>query len=455
VPGRRAEAVRLPRRRGHHRGGPRTGKTALIGALIIDHPGAVISTSTRKELYELTHGARRKRGPVYIFNPGGLGGLASTITFDPIRGCDDPAVALARATDMVGSDDGGDKDRKFWNDQASRVLGALLHAAALGKRTMTDIQQWVAEPKQNASDIEKLLRRSVIPAIVINDFRQFIGINDRTQTSITTAMTPALAWLSHPSAREAAAPSNFPFDVRQLIEEHATIYLLGKEEAHTAALVGALTGEIGRQALLIAAEQVGGRLDPSLLMALDEAANICPVALDSWTSHFGGSGITIVAAFQSRLQMVKRWGKVSAGIILNNTAAVVLLGGTKDEEDLRYWSSLADKRDEVTVTRNAQGKVTSKSVRKVDVFTVQQLSSLPQWHVVVFRRNLLPCVGVITPAWKRDALRYPDGRPVARAARAAWAYTNATPAVPPQDSYPLPPEPADEEQPADTNQPAA
>jgi len=94
-------------------GGPRTGKTGEIAGRILDAPGAVIVTSTRTDVIDLTAPLRRRVGPVRVFNPSGLGGLASTITFDPLTGCTDPTTASERAADLIagGSAAGGDSAR--------------------------------------------------------------------------------------------------------------------------------------------------------------------------------------------------------------------------------------------------------------------------------------------------------------------------------------------------------
>lgn len=75
-------------------GGPRTGKSGELAGRIIDAPGAVIATSTRTDLLTLTAQLRAGRGPVLVFNPSGVGGLASTVTFDPLIGCGDPKSAV-------------------------------------------------------------------------------------------------------------------------------------------------------------------------------------------------------------------------------------------------------------------------------------------------------------------------------------------------------------------------
>ena len=110
-------------------GGPRTGKTGYLAGRIIDAPGAVLVTSTRTDLHDLTAGLRARRSPVLVFNAVGLGDLPSTVTFDPLCGCADPMTAAERATDLIAAGSHGDGgDREYWDSQARRVLAlSLIH----------------------------------------------------------------------------------------------------------------------------------------------------------------------------------------------------------------------------------------------------------------------------------------------------------------------------------------
>ena len=88
-------------------GGPRVGKSGELACRILDAPGAVIATSTRVDLLDLTCPLRERRGPVWIFNPSGVGDLPSTVVFDPLAGCEVPKVAHERARDLVAGGDAG------------------------------------------------------------------------------------------------------------------------------------------------------------------------------------------------------------------------------------------------------------------------------------------------------------------------------------------------------------
>jgi len=391
-------------------GGPRTGKTGELACRILDAPGAVIATSTRTDLVELTGPCRSRRGPVFVFNPSGVGGLASTITFDPLAGCDDPATAIARAADLLAGATapgtaGG--DREFWAGQARRVLAGLMHAAGLGGAGMRDVLAWIADPDAASADVLRYVRRSAEPAFV-SDAAQFLGTNDRTRSSICSTIMPALGWLTDATASAAAGvggDSPAGFDVPGLLASGGTVFMLGADDGQTAPLVCSLTGHIARQARRLAALQPGGRLDPPLTLVLDEAALVCPVPLDNWTADMGGRGVTIHIAVQSRAQLRQRWGDTGAAAILNNSATVLIYGGTRDPDDLAAYSTLTGERDEQVATYDPQGNMTGISHRRVPVLSPGQIAQLPFRRVIIIRRGMPPAVGTVHMAWKRRDVR--------------------------------------------------
>lgn len=449
-------------------GGPRKGKSGILACRILDAPGAVLVTSTRPDLYENTRHLRRGRGPVYVFNAVGLAGIDSSITFNPVSGCADPVVAAGRAEDMLPL--GANSDHAQWVLLARGVLAAMLHAAARGGRSMQDIANWVATPDACATQVLELLRRrpdtttttsatttrAAAPTAtqVLELLHEcpdstdayaaaathFFANNEKTRSSITTSIQPALAWLINPHAR-AAATGTHPFNVAKLLDERATVYLLGGEEGNITALVSALTGHIAREARRIAATKPKGRLDPPLTMVLDECALICRIPLEKWTADMGGHGIHVVAAFQSRQQVVDKWGTSGAGIIITNAGAIVLFGGVKDDNDLRYWQTLIGDRLEESVTTDRHHRITGRGVREVPVIASPQLAGLPMFRVVVLRGEMLPVIGRALMAWQR--------RDVIEHERVLKTTADAT-ATPAQTPTPNTPEPA----PVDAPRPA-
>jgi type IV secretory pathway TraG/TraD family ATPase VirD4 len=385
-------------------GGPRTGKTGELAGRILDAPGAVIVTSTRIDVIKLTAACRTKKGPVFVFNPAGFAGHPTSIFFDPVFGCTDVNVASYRAEDLLSGDTGPatGADREYWSAQSKRVLTGLLHAAALGDLSIRDVQSWLADPDAAAPLITRLLRLSDQPAVAV-DAAHFLTTNEKTRSSITSGIMPALCWLYDPNA--VAAATGGGFDVDQLLRDRATVYLLGAEDAKTASLAAALTGHIAREARRIAGNLPGGRLDPPLTLVLDEAALICPVPLDNWTADMGGRNVTIHIAVQSRAQLRQRWGDTGSAAILNNAATVLIFGGAGDPDDLKAWSLLAGERLEKVESRDAAGKISSITTRRVPVLSPAEIANLPGGHVLIKRRGMPSAVGTVQMAWQRRDVR--------------------------------------------------
>ncbi len=65
---------------------PRAGKTGALADAIAHHPGAVVATTTRADLHELTAGIRAERGRVYEFSPQQLADVPSTMRWDMLAG---------------------------------------------------------------------------------------------------------------------------------------------------------------------------------------------------------------------------------------------------------------------------------------------------------------------------------------------------------------------------------
>jgi len=387
-------------------GGPRTGKSGELAGRILDAPGAVIATSTRTDLIDLTAGLRAELGPILVFNPAGVGDLNSTITFDPLAGCVDPVTAATRAADLLaGASSPGNEggDREFWASQARRVLATFLHAAALADANLRDVVRWLTDPRSTAGEVRKVLLRSPEPAFEL-DALQFAETNERTQSSIASTIMPALGWLTDATA-VAASTGGTGFDVAELLESRGTVYMLGAEDARTAPLVTALTGHIAREARRIAGGMPGGRLDPPLALVLDEAALICPVPLDEWSADMGGRNVTIHIAVQSRAQLRAKWGDTGAAAILNNTATLLVYGGTKDTDDLNTYSTLTGERYEKVPTWDADGNTRTHTYQRVPVLTPAQISQLRFGRVLILRRGMAPAIGRTRMAWTRRDVR--------------------------------------------------
>jgi len=411
-------------------GTPGTGKTAELACRVIDAPGGVVVTSTAADLYELTAPLRRRCGAVQVFNPGGIGGIPSTLRWSPLTGCADPAVAVRRAVDLMGPGTGSAEGER-WDIQGRRVLAVLLHAAALGGYRVADVAAWVANPDANRQLILDALLESPQAAEMCRAAAQTITMTTRTRDGVMLAIVPAVAWVTQPTAAACGDPDprQPQFSIGELTGLAGSLYLLGDDDGTMAPLVGALVAEIAQQARTVAAVRPGGRLDPALTFCLDEIALVCPTPLDRWMAELRKRSIVIHAACQGLGQLRQRWGDNGASMILNSAAAVLVFGGCKDASDLAAFGQLAGERDEPVVTHDPDGKVMSSTIRRVPVIPPAMLAGLGNHRALLVRRGM-PVTLVWTPvAWRRRDVRR-RAKVETRTARAvARALTRAARAV--------------------------
>ncbi len=79
-----------------------------------------------------------------------------------------------------------------------------------------------------------------------------------------------------------------------------------------------------------------GRLDPPLLMGLDEVTQICPVPLPAWLSDSGGKGIQVIAVAHGEAQLASRWGDHGRQVVLDTCSVKVFLPGITNPATLRH-----------------------------------------------------------------------------------------------------------------------
>lgn len=402
-------------------GPPRSGKGLhVVIPMLFDAPGAVVTTSTRPDNLAVTYAARRELGPVAVFDPQGLAaGVPDGLRWSPVRGCDVPQIAMIRArglaagTGISRGTDGGD----FWQAQTETVLRALLHAAALDGRAARDLYRWSLDPAAATEAITILGRPSAAPGWD-NALEQAANSDPRTRDSIWLGVRQALSALADPRVLDAVSPrEGEEFDPAAFLRDRGTLYVLGTASGAGAAapIVAALVEDMVETARRIAAASPGARLDPPLLLALDEIGNLAPLpSLPALMSEGGGSGVTTLAVLQSLSQARDKWGEQQAGTLWDAAIAKVILGGGSNARDLTDLATLIGDRDEelTSVSRDHYGgRSTSSSVRRVPVMDTSRLRTLPFGTGVLLLRTAPPVV--------LDLVPWPKGRSDSRRSRSS------------------------------------
>ncbi len=169
----------------------------------------------------------------------------------------------------------------------------------------------------------------------------------------------------------------------------------------SAPLVAAFVEDITETARTLAARSPGARLDPPLLLALDEIANLTPLpSLPSLMAEGGGSGITTLAVLQSLAQARHRWGEHAADTIWDAATVKLVLGGLAKMRDLDDVSRLLGDIDETTRSQSrghAGERSTTTSLRTVPVLPPAVLRTLPFGSAVLLLRHARPAIIDLAP----------------------------------------------------------
>lgn len=242
-------------------GAPRSGKGLfLVIPAILDAPGAVVTTSTRPDNVTACLRARKRIGPVAVFDPQHLAdGLPAGLRWSPIRGCESPQTAMIRAAGLAsatGLSAGGVEGGDFWEGKTRAALQALLHAAALDRRTPTELFRWTLDPTSAADAVAILTNHPDAATGWADSLASMIDADPRTRDSIWQGVSLSLAALADPRVLDAVSPgAGEEFDPEAFIRQRGTLFLLatGAGAGNSAALVAALVEDLVETARRLAA----------------------------------------------------------------------------------------------------------------------------------------------------------------------------------------------------------
>ena len=403
-------------------GPPRSGKGLhIVINAILDAPGAVVTTSTRPDNLTATLRARQQGGrPVAVFDPQQIApGLPAGLRWSPVRGCEDPLTAMIRANGLssatsFGSVSGGD----FWQGKTTAAIQGLLHAAALDHRDAGALYSWALSPT-SAGDAVRILQANPRAAEGwAESLESMLQSDPRTRDSIWQGVSLAFSALADPRVLDAVTPRpGEEFDPERFLTELGALYLLatGAGAGASASLVAAFIEDLVEVARKLAARSAGARLDPPLLLALDEIGNLAPLpSLPTLMAEGGGTGITTLPVLQSLAQAREKWGENAAAAIWDASIVKIILGGASNSRDLQDLSTLIGERDELTdsVTIGDYGSRSSqRSVRRMPVLPPDVLRTMPFGLGVVLLRTARPIVTDLRPwTMRTDAAELTAGR---------------------------------------------
>ncbi|WP_089102410.1 type IV secretory system conjugative DNA transfer family protein [Streptomyces hyaluromycini] len=398
---------------------PRAGKsTGIAIPRVLRAQGAVLLTSNKSDVYAVTRAEREKAGTVWTFDPQGIAHTPRAMWWDLLGECHTIESARRLAGHFVASvnDDTAKKD--FWISAAQNTLTALFLAAARGGASVSDLLGWLADPADRTPvdllrdarlvAMAEQLKGTVTGAVETRD-----GIYETARQTVSCLLDPEiLAWVT-------PDPELPEFRPDRHVLGKDTLYLLSKDGGGSAAGVIAGIADSTMRAGVVAAERMGGRLDPPLTAVLDEAANVCRISdLPDLYSHFGSRGINVVTLLQSYRQGARVWGEMGMDALWS-AATVKLLGAGLDDADfVQKISTLVGQHDVRTpsVSRSRDGTSHSYSYRQEAVLPPERIRALPKGTALLLATGVKPALIRLRPWYKE-----PGADAISAAAKAETA----------------------------------
>jgi type IV secretion system protein VirD4 len=378
---------------------PRTFKTAFLADVILRSRGPVIATTTKADLFKLTSTVRSFLGPVHVFNPQHIGGVPSTFTWSPVQGCQDPATAIRRADSFAFAvSQNGVEDGTFWSAKASDYLRGYFCAAALAGYDLQAVAAWVSGADPHVP--ERILAAAGAHQWALT-LAELHSEAHKTAATVRMVMSRALAFMADPALAACVLPGpDGGFDIPAFLDQTGTVYMIAEavsEEAPVAPLFAAMAAEIHYVAAQQGQASPSGRLDPPLLMGLDEVTQICPVPLPSWLSDSGGKGIQVIAVVHGEAQLASRWEDHGRQVVLDTSSVKVFLPGITDVSTLQAASTLCGQ---------ASWKIRGQEhATRHDVATPDMIRQLPAGFALVIRGGCAPVIARLPRAWRNRAYR--------------------------------------------------
>jgi type IV secretory pathway TraG/TraD family ATPase VirD4 len=381
---------------------PRTGKTtAQAIPFVLSAPGAVIATSNKADLWAATAALRATAtgGRVWLFDPQRITWQPQAFWWDLLRGLRtvEDAHRLAGHFVLTVADE---HRRDLWGPAAQDLLAALFLGAASSGYTLHEVAGWLNEPAV-PTPIE-LLADAGFTAMAASLRGAQNGAPETRDGIYQTARTAAkamtdpeiMAWVTPP--QHGILPV---FDAEDFAASRDTLYLLSKSRSAAAPLIAALS-DTAMRAAERRAERLGGRLDPPMVVPLDEAANICPIAdLPDLYSHLGSRGITAVTILQSYEQGVTVWGEHGMATLWGAATKKIIGAGVDSPRLARDLATLIGQHDVPIRTLNyGEGRASeSVSLRRQDILEPAAIRALPPGSALLLATGMKPALIHTTP----------------------------------------------------------
>jgi type IV secretory pathway TraG/TraD family ATPase VirD4 len=414
---------------------PRSGKTtALSIPCVLSAPGAAVATSNKADLWAATAQQRAEAGnAVWLFDPQRITGARQRWWWNPLAGLATVEAAHRLAAHFVLTVDDNTK-RDLWGPAAQDLLCALFLAAASSGRSLRECSRWLADAGSPVP--AELLDAAGFHALAASLRGAQHGAPETRDGIYQTARTAAkclndeeiMPWVTPP--RRTVLPV---LDPAAFASGRGTLYLLTESRSAASPLIAALTDRVMRAGRR-QAERSGGRLDPPMVVVLDEAANICRIAdLPELYSHLGSRAMVPVTILQSYQQGVAVWGEPGMAALWGASTKKVIGAGIDDPRLARDLATLVGHHDVPVVSVSyGDGRASQQvSLRRQQILDAADIRALPPGTALLLATGARPALIALRPWYAGpDAARIAAAMVRAEAAMQLAAQRDEQPAWP-------------------------
>ncbi|WP_327116353.1 type IV secretory system conjugative DNA transfer family protein [Streptomyces sp. NBC_01341] len=281
---------------------------------IRDADGPALVVTSDPTVWAETKDARSKLGPVLVYDPGHLCDTPARLHWSPTAGCEDPAVAAARATALLTPVRPSAKADAAVADTAGTLLQCWLHAAAVDGRPFRQVHRWASGA--GGHEPVRLLRTHPKAASGLAGLLESALTAHPERREMAQELTVrAFAALSSVHIREACTPNRADaLTLESFARELGTLYVVGEPiedpRHHPGAmpLLTALASHVVEHGRRMAARSTDGRLDPPMTLVLDDVAAVAPLPqLPELLAAGQDRGMPTLVLLRSREQARARW----------------------------------------------------------------------------------------------------------------------------------------------------
>ncbi|EKX64466.1 type VI secretion protein [Streptomyces ipomoeae] len=294
--------------------GPAESRRPAAAQAVREAEGPALVITSDPILWSDTKDARAKLGPVLLYDPTHLCDTPARLHWSPTTGCEDKPTAVARSAALLAPIRPTAKIDQAVADTAETLLRSYLHAAAIDGRTIRHLHRW-AQGTGVQEAVRTLRTNPKAAPGAAGELESALTSHPERRDMAQQLTSRALSALSTVNIRESCTPNRSDsMALDSFLHEGGTLYVVGtpiedpKANPSAMPLLTALASSVVERGRRVAERSSSGRLDPPLILILDDVAAVAPLPqLPGLLSTGREQGLPTLALLRSREQARSRW----------------------------------------------------------------------------------------------------------------------------------------------------